>query len=95
MLLPIELIDVERVGKVNIIVATKATEVGDDALTGLDTVVVKGPALPLGEGEGDFEVSAGEITRLESCGTLDALRNSWLSRYRGPEDVQNRMQAGK
>ena len=73
VLLPIELIDVERMGIVDIVVATEAAKVGDEALSGLDIVIMEGPALPLGKREGDFQMSSGEITRLESRRALGAV----------------------
>ena len=73
VLFPIELINVQRMGKVNVIVATKTTEISNEALAGLDAVVVESPTLPFGKREGDLEMSSGEVTRLESRRTLGAL----------------------
>jgi len=73
VLLPIELVDVEGVGEVDVVVASKTAEVGDDALPGLDFVVVEGPSLPLGEGEGDLEMHAGEIAGFEGGGAFDSV----------------------
>ena len=66
MLLPVELIDIQGMGKVDIIVATKTAKISDETFAGFDAVVVKSPTLPLGEGEGNLEMGTREITRLES-----------------------------
>ena len=73
-LLPIELIDVERMSKVDVVVTPKATEVGYDALSSLDTIVVKSPTLPLGKREGNLKMGTGEVTRLESSRAFHAVQ---------------------
>ena len=73
MLLPVELIDIQGVGEIDIIVATKTTEISDETLAGFDAVVMESPTLPLGQREGNLQMSAGEITRLESSRALSAL----------------------
>lgn len=47
-LFPVPLIDVERVRKVNIVIASQTTKVRDDSFAGFNVVVVQSPALPLG-----------------------------------------------
>ena len=74
MLLPIELINVQRMGKVNVIITPETTEISNEALAGLDAVVVESPTLPFGKREGDLEMSSGEVTWLESSRTLGALK---------------------
>ena len=73
VLLPVELINVQGVGEVNVIVATKTAEISNKSLASLDTIVVKSPTLPLGKREGNLKMSAGEITRLKCGRTLGAL----------------------
>ena len=59
--------------KVHIVVTTQPAKVGDDTFPRLNSVIVKSPALPLGEGEGDLEVGAREIARFEGGGSLDSV----------------------
>ena len=59
--------------KVNIVIATKATEIGNDSFPGLNSIVVERPTFPFGEGEGNFEVNSGEVARFESGWTFGAL----------------------
>mmetsp|Transcript_34976 Transcript_34976/g.73777 ORF Transcript_34976/g.73777 Transcript_34976/m.73777 type:complete len:211 (+) Transcript_34976:642-1274(+) len=73
VLLPIELIDVQRVRVVHVVIASQSAEVGDDSLTGLDLVVVEGPSLPLGEAEGYLEVYSGEVAGFEGGGTFGSV----------------------
>jgi len=55
-LFPVPLIDIEGVGEVDVVVATKTTEVGNDSLSSWDLVVVKSPTLPLGQRERNFKL---------------------------------------
>ena len=84
VLLPIELIDVQRMGKVDVVVTTKATEIRNKTLAGLDAVVVKSPPLPFGKREGNLEMGSGEITRLECSRAFHTVEV--VVEARGPRD---------
>mmetsp|Transcript_3521 Transcript_3521/g.7781 ORF Transcript_3521/g.7781 Transcript_3521/m.7781 type:complete len:215 (+) Transcript_3521:1038-1682(+) len=70
VLLPIELIDIQRMSKVHIIIAPQSAEIGNDSSPGLDLVIMKRPAFPLGERKRHLEMHSGEIAGFECCGTF-------------------------
>mmetsp|Transcript_14592 Transcript_14592/g.26439 ORF Transcript_14592/g.26439 Transcript_14592/m.26439 type:complete len:238 (-) Transcript_14592:234-947(-) len=70
VLFPIPLINVERMSVVNIVVATKTTEISHDTLFFRDSVVVESPTLPLGKRKGYLKLSSWEITRSKGCRTF-------------------------
>mmetsp|Transcript_538 Transcript_538/g.1571 ORF Transcript_538/g.1571 Transcript_538/m.1571 type:complete len:331 (+) Transcript_538:307-1299(+) len=72
-LLPVPLIDVQRVRVINIVVAAKTTKVGDNSLAWLNAVVVKRPALPLGQREGNFELNVLKVARSKGCRAFDTI----------------------
>lgn len=57
-------------GEIDIIITSQSTKVRDDALTGLDTIIMKSPTLPLGKREGYLKMSAGEITWFKRRGAF-------------------------
>mmetsp|Transcript_14363 Transcript_14363/g.21093 ORF Transcript_14363/g.21093 Transcript_14363/m.21093 type:complete len:238 (+) Transcript_14363:418-1131(+) len=73
VLLPIELIDVERMGVIDIVIAAKSAHIGDDALSCGYIVVIERPALPLGKREGYLELDVLVIAGGEGGRTLDSV----------------------
>ena len=61
-------------GEIHIIIATQTTEIRHDTLTGLESVVMEGPTLPLGQREGNFQLDILKVTRSKRRGTLDAVQ---------------------
>lgn len=59
--------------KVAIIIASETAKVRDHTLSRSHTVVVKGPALPLGKTEGNFQLDILKVPRGKGGGTFDAI----------------------
>ena len=59
--------------EVNIVITTQTTEVSDKTLSRCHAVVVKSPALPLGERERDLEFDVLKVARGECCGAFDTV----------------------
>eukprot|EP00965_Chrysotila_dentata_P260293 6213851-Pleurochrysis_carterae.AAC.3 len=73
-LLPIPLVDVERMREVDVIIAAQAAHVGHKALAGRELIVVERPPLPLGERERDLELDVLEVARSEGGRTLNTVK---------------------
>mmetsp|Transcript_17 Transcript_17/g.26 ORF Transcript_17/g.26 Transcript_17/m.26 type:complete len:243 (+) Transcript_17:676-1404(+) len=84
-LFPIPLIDVKGMSEIDIIVTTKTTEISYNTLSGRDLVVVKGPPLPLGKRERNFELDIFEVARSECCRPFGSIKVVVESRPFGNE----------
>jgi hypothetical protein len=61
------------VGEVDVVVAPQPAEIRHDSLPGLEAVVVKSPALPLGEREGNLQLDVLEVPGSEGRRPFDAV----------------------
>mmetsp|Transcript_20282 Transcript_20282/g.26169 ORF Transcript_20282/g.26169 Transcript_20282/m.26169 type:complete len:207 (+) Transcript_20282:674-1294(+) len=85
-LLPIPLVNVERVCVIDIIVATKTPEISHNTLSSFDAIIVKSPSLPLSKREGHFQLHILVITGGKCCGALDTVKVVIESRALGQEE---------
>lgn len=59
--------------KVDIIVTTETTKVRNNALTGLDAIIMECPALPLGKAKGDLQLGILKVARGKGGRSFDAV----------------------
>lgn len=72
--------------KVNVVITTKTAKVSDKTLSRSHAVVVEGPTLPLGKGEGNFEFDILKVTRSKGGRAFDTVEVVVESRALGDKE---------